>query len=347
MPKISVIVPMYNVEKYVRCAIQSVLDQTFKDFELILIDDCSTDKTVEVAKSFNDPRIKIFNNEKNLGAGLTRNVGLEIATGDYIYFFDSDDALIPNALEMLYNVAEKDQFDVSMSIAHFYPNDNEFQNFKNLNARIHHRGKMGSFAKDFKQRITEEYIMGSSSACRLELFKRKFLDDSKIKFRNIVAYEDGIFWFEVLCATSNMIKIDKPFYVYRQRQGSLIHPKDLSGFRKLIESFFMCREIFLNLLAKYGEKDNYFVDNILLSFTRRIFWDFIPFYQRIPQKCWEIIESELELRYKDDQERSMIRIFFFGYFMEIINRQVYEDRSKRYEDRLKAIRSHVNDIIRF
>ena len=66
-PKISVIIPMYNVEKYLNFCISSVMGQTFKDFELILVDDCSTDKTVEVAKKFDDPRIKILRNEKNFG----------------------------------------------------------------------------------------------------------------------------------------------------------------------------------------------------------------------------------------------------------------------------------------
>lgn len=69
-PKISVIMPMYNVEKYVELAISSLLEQTFKDFELILIDDASTDRTLAIAKSFNDPRIQIIVNENNLGVGV-------------------------------------------------------------------------------------------------------------------------------------------------------------------------------------------------------------------------------------------------------------------------------------
>ena len=74
-PKISVIIPMYNAEKYLRTCIESVLNQTFTDFELILIDDCSTDKTLEIAKSFDDPRIRLIFNEKNLGSpGVFRNV---------------------------------------------------------------------------------------------------------------------------------------------------------------------------------------------------------------------------------------------------------------------------------
>ena len=106
IPKISVIVPMYNVEKYVGCAIQSLLNQTFTDFEAIFVDDCSTDKTLEIAKGFNDNRIRIVQNAKNFGMpGLVRNIGIDLAKGKYIYFLDSDDAMLPYCLELLYSKA--------------------------------------------------------------------------------------------------------------------------------------------------------------------------------------------------------------------------------------------------
>ena len=131
IPKISVIVPMYNVEKYVGCAIQTLLNQTFTDFEAILVDDCSTDNTLAVAKSFNDPRIKIFANERNFGAAETRNIGMSHAHGKYIYFFDSDDALLPNALQLLITAAEKNNADVVSSLVHLEAlGDNEFQDIR-------------------------------------------------------------------------------------------------------------------------------------------------------------------------------------------------------------------------
>ena len=130
-PKISVIMPMYNVEKYVGCAIQSLLNQTFTDFEAILIDDCSTDNTLAVAKSFADSRIKIFKNKKNLGAAQSRNIGMSHAQGEYIYFFDSDDALMPNALELMITAAEKNNADCVSSLVHLEViGDNEFKELR-------------------------------------------------------------------------------------------------------------------------------------------------------------------------------------------------------------------------
>lgn len=88
---VSVIMPSYNVEKYITASIKSVLAQTYKNLELIIVDDCSTDKTVEIIKSFNDERIRLFINDKNQGAALSRNRALREAKGKYIAFLDADD----------------------------------------------------------------------------------------------------------------------------------------------------------------------------------------------------------------------------------------------------------------
>lgn len=97
-PLISVIMPAYNTEKYVAEAIQSVLDQTYKNVEIITIDDGSSDKTLEVLRSFGD-KIKVLKNEKNSGIGATRNNGIAIAKGEYLALMDADDIMLPGKLE--------------------------------------------------------------------------------------------------------------------------------------------------------------------------------------------------------------------------------------------------------
>lgn len=98
MPKISVIVPVYNAEKYLRRCVDSILAQTFTDFELLLIDDGSKDNSLEICNEYaaNDTRVKVFHKE-NGGASSARNVGLEFAQGDFIMFCDSDDELVANS----------------------------------------------------------------------------------------------------------------------------------------------------------------------------------------------------------------------------------------------------------
>lgn len=102
-PLVSVFIPVYNREKYIADAINSILNQTFTDFELIIIDDGSTDNTREILASYNDKRIKLFFNEKNMGIPYTRNKGLECAKGEFIALLDSDDVAVPDRLEKQLN----------------------------------------------------------------------------------------------------------------------------------------------------------------------------------------------------------------------------------------------------
>ena len=99
MPKTSVIMPAYNAEKYIREAIDSILNQTFKDFEFIIVNDGSTDSTKTIIESYVDPRIKIINHNTNQGIYISRNWGLKIAQGEFIANFDSDDISMKNRLE--------------------------------------------------------------------------------------------------------------------------------------------------------------------------------------------------------------------------------------------------------
>ena len=96
---VSIIMPSWNTEKFIGKSIQSVLDQTYQNWELLIVDDCSTDRTDEVVASFVDARIKYFKNEKNSGAALTRNYAMREAQGEWIAFLDSDDLWMPEKLE--------------------------------------------------------------------------------------------------------------------------------------------------------------------------------------------------------------------------------------------------------
>ena len=110
--KFSVVVPMYNAERFINFCVTSILQQTFENFEVILVDDCSTDKTLDIVRNFSDARIKILRTKKNSGyPGTVRNVGLNAAIGKYIFFMDHDDVILPNAFEVLVDVAEKNNAD--------------------------------------------------------------------------------------------------------------------------------------------------------------------------------------------------------------------------------------------
>lgn len=103
-PAISIVVPMYNVEKYIQTCLDSILDQTFQNFEVIIVDDCSTDRSAEIVeqKYLSDPRIKIYQQIKNSGAASTRNLGMSVSRGKYVYFMDPDDGIRPKCLQIFF-----------------------------------------------------------------------------------------------------------------------------------------------------------------------------------------------------------------------------------------------------
>ena len=221
-PKISVIVPMYNAERFLKFCVTSILEQTFKNFELILIDDCSTDRTLEIAKNFGDKRIKILQTEKNLGyPGAVRNIGIDAAIGEYIYFMDHDDVILPNAFEILAEVADKSRADVITTMSWYISSDFSDEDDMTLH-KIDLRPPK-PVSKDLKTRLWREIVeQGVHFAPWLYIYRRKFLVDNKIKFPAEVA-EDVFFTIDVIFATSKIFKITFPYYVWRKSKSSASH----------------------------------------------------------------------------------------------------------------------------
>ncbi len=106
MPFFTVIIPLYNKEKYVSGAIESILNQTFTDFEVLIVNDCSTDKSMEIASKFVSEKVQIIHHEKNSGLAATRNTGIKKATSNYVTFLDADDLWKPHFLEKVYNLIQ-------------------------------------------------------------------------------------------------------------------------------------------------------------------------------------------------------------------------------------------------
>ena len=168
IPAVSVIVPLYNVEKYVGECLDSLLAQTFKNFEVIVVDDCSTDNSVEVAKSYAQKfkgRLKLTKTKKNSGgAGLPRNKGIELSRGEYLSFVDPDDTITPTAFEELYALAKKFGADVVHCEKHYNPTREEWKNselrkklqpYNYLTKEYRVLSKPVSLGNDLEKRILE------------------------------------------------------------------------------------------------------------------------------------------------------------------------------------------------
>ena len=328
-PKISVIVPMYNAEKYIKTCINSVLEQTFTDFELLLIDDCSTDKTLEIVKSYSDSRIKIIQNKKNTGnPGLARNIGIEAARGEFLYFIDADDAIIVSALETLYNKIIETDADMVYSCRWMIPNNSEFTELAGLDGHTQVTS-LEPVSKDIKLRIWNELCHNHMhSVLWLCLYRRKLFEN--IRFPNYLA-EDVFVHFDLLCATDKIEKIDFPFYIYREHPDSLTHSK--KNISKSIEAIMALNNHMRNKLKTLTD-DEKFINNVCLSLINGISSIFLqPAYLEDEVKTFHEIEDFFKQNF--DAEQTNFALFFLAYLWgqsESIRRTIFKTKLQEFID---------------
>lgn len=217
-PSISVIMPTYNVGKYIAFCMESIIRQTFQDFELIVIDDVSTDDTYEILQKYaHIEGVNLQRNPANKGAWYIRNIGRKQAKGKYIFFMDSDDELLPWALEDLYKKAEEEQADVVHT---------------NRWIDVYTEGRMmsrdslwkqcGSYNNDAgvleKKNAAEKVayqIDGSMPMPWLNLCRRDFLEKEQIEFPPMFFGDDCVFSMEICIKAKRYVCMNEPMYLYR------------------------------------------------------------------------------------------------------------------------------------
>ncbi|MBR1398298.1 MAG: glycosyltransferase family 2 protein [Selenomonadaceae bacterium] len=232
-PAVSIIVPMYNTEKYIKQCLESVAAQTMQDFEVIVVDDCSTDNSVAIVESLKknfDGRLTLIKMKKNNGApGIPRNTAIKSANGKYISFLDSDDMLTLTALSELYEIAEQTCADVLHAEQFYIAADNgeEFNDDTPLGLRSWENGQHTKKVQIETQELNKRLQLFCQrrfnwSSCN-KFFKREFLIKNKIEFPRMPYSEDLPFCFKSLCLAKNYVRIPNVFYKCRYRQGSLQH----------------------------------------------------------------------------------------------------------------------------
>jgi glycosyltransferase involved in cell wall biosynthesis len=242
---VSIIVPIYNAEKYLDSCIQSVLRQTYTNWELILIDDGSTDKSGRIAEEygFADERITVFH-QKNLGVSLARNQGIDEATGNYVVFLDADDELIEDCLVKTVNIAEETNADVVAGRS--CENQELFQD------RIIWTG-----AEALENSLKDHLF--TYSACA-KLIRREFI--GKTRFTpDIRINEDSYFVFQLLCKQNVFVLTNDVIYFYRANSESssrtvfsekyfdILKVSDLK-YKKIEEQFPQMHDLAKNMLLK-------------------------------------------------------------------------------------------------
>lgn len=251
VPKVSVIIPIYNVEKYLRECLDSVINQTLQEIEIICIDDGSTDSSLDILKEYaaHDNRITVIS-QKNLRAGIARNTGLSVARGEYIHFLDSDDFIDISAYaQMVKNIENTDADFVYCSWQ--IKTDEELNSRNNIQPTNIPFINFHTFRKD-KIKINVEIWN--------KLFRKSTIDKYNIVFPNSNYGEDVAFFMQYLFTSKNCFGINKPLYTYRIQSNSLMSNRFNNG----VDSYkgISYTLSFLNKHDELKSDNRFYFDNV-------------------------------------------------------------------------------------
>ena len=225
-PAVSVIIPMYNAEKYIAECLESFLVQTLQDFEVIVVDDCSTDNSAAIVQSYIPKfggRLKLAHMKKNSGGGaVPRNKGLKFSRGEYIFFVDADDLIIPTALEELYTVAKN--FDAEVVYCEkIFDTDSEATT---ADVRIMQSGEPVREpvfeSENLSERVHEILKLRFAMETVLKVVRRDFLIEHEIFFPHIKPSEDGIWTYGLIFFAKKFLRVPNAVYVRRLSEGSVM-----------------------------------------------------------------------------------------------------------------------------
>ena len=301
---ISIIVPIYNTEKYLNKCLDSLINQSKKELEFILINDGSKDNSEEIIKEYKDERIKYYKN-KNQGIGKTRNFGIEKATGKYLMFLDSDDYLEKDACELLYKKAEKENLD--LVVCDYY--------------KVYSNGTKEEFLiDDFVNSSLESnnklLNIINLGPCN-KIYLKELITKNNIKYLEDLKYEDTTFVAEAMLKAKKIGKLNKPLhnYVIRENSETTIRDEKCFDIIKVVD-----------LLRNYY-KENNFPKEELDKLTVRILTNY-TIQQRMQS------DKKLAMKFIDDA---------FSYLEKEVkdykNNKYYENRSilKRVIEKNKCL----------
>ena len=244
MPKVSVIMPVHNSEQFLSEAISSVLEQSFTDFEFIIVDDASTDSSVAICKQFaeNDDRIIILKNDTDVHCpGAPRNVGLDHARGDYIFFMDSDDWIDPEMIECAVEGIERDDADFvgfGFILEYFYPERSTI---------IYDVDHYGVITKQYIEDNIFEFWGNRGLTVWQHMFRKTAVND--IRFEPVSTGEDASFVMDAFLNANRFSYINDVHYHYRIIKGSIYHKWNEKIFEGLAIQFKHETD-FLNSLSR-------------------------------------------------------------------------------------------------
>ncbi|MBR2519776.1 MAG: glycosyltransferase family 2 protein [Selenomonadaceae bacterium] len=358
IPAISVIIPLYNVEQYVGECLYSLLAQTFQNFEVIVVDDCSTDSSVEVVESYVpkfDGRLKLYSMEKksNGGGSLPRNKGLEFSHGKYIYFMDGDDAIITTAFDELYKIAEEFAADV-VHCEKFYKVPDEIWHDEQKRSQL----KPDNHFLEGRLNVTKPTLLSCDINNRVSMFaakkliwnfwaqliRRNFIIENDISLPDAAA-QDMVFTMCELCCAQRYVIVPNVINFYRVRENSVSTEKisDTVRLHKWINTVKLSiRQLdnFLNKIDKFSNRTDlkYALFDML---ARQMLEGLDPIYLKI--RGFEIDEF-LRNEFKEGDNVALTAFIFNSWNMQRLILRKHKDEFTRFNSFAVAAQNRIAEL---
>lgn len=271
-PLVSIVIPIYNVEKYLNECIDSVVAQTYINLEIIVINDGSSDDSLQILHSYgsNYENIKVLT-QKNQGQSVARNMGISHATGKYIYFLDADDYIHIKTIEKLVEKMERNDLDLIRFSARTFSDDNLHEyNMRSYNFSSYFDKSKVYNNEEFSQINLEAF----TASPVLYMTKKEILIQSNLKFKPTIIHEDEIFTLELFLNVDRVMYDPFPYYNRRYRKGSTMTTNTKEHNLKSFESRVIVVEDLLKALKRYNNSSKReLIKARLKANTRSIKWN--------------------------------------------------------------------------
>jgi glycosyltransferase involved in cell wall biosynthesis len=305
MVKVSVVIPVYNVEDYLGECLDSIVNQTLSDIEIICINDGSTDRSLEILNEYasRDDRFTVIDQE-NGGHAVATNRGMKLAKGEFLFLMDSDDMLDIHALEETVKVAEERDVDfVIFQAINYYMDKDEYVEQENYSMN-----ELADFVGDsvFNWKDIKDYIFTITVTPWSKLYKREFIEKSNCQFSEGLVFDDNVFFWEVLFSAERITFYRKHLFTRRWHSAS----STMAGNRNFIDSIEIHRLIW-KTFQRFGTFE---------EFKERLY------KRRVSTGYWRLtaIKKGLKQEYYDKYKESMLEIKqedFFDDFYETIGKR--------------------------
>lgn len=250
-PVISVVIPVYNTEKYLKECLDSILSQSLKDIEVICVNDGSDDSSGEILSEYSDQDSRVIVlNQQNSGQASARNLGMRHAKGRFIQFVDSDDEIAPDSLKVLSTRMISDDLDILFFDGKtIYEDINNFNNYKQLSSTYVRTRSYGDVLSGSNMLIRMKKDKAYRVSPCMAMFSRRFLSENKIEFPQFIIYEDNVFMAESIVLASRVGHLNEQYYYRRVREESTT-TSEITAFH--VQSYFYVYLRLMELSEKYS-----------------------------------------------------------------------------------------------